>query len=193
MLENNIKKLATKSAIKEQKRVQELAELKREERERNYDSEQSKKGNAVIARVYPLMVDYYASVGKMVTSMLRFLLISLVMILIYIIGSDIYDNGFEAALEELWEMCLSFEWNHAVFLIMFFVFFAGIDKLGKLVGRYMEHTVCVFTEQYVHICNFFRKDKFISYDEIGECIKKRKIFIKHGAFLLSNKQQVCKK
>lgn len=187
MFKEIIKKSSTKTVIEQQKKVQKNAKLKRKEREAVYDLKQKRKGNRVITWIYPMMVDYYASAGEMFKPLIGILLIYMVGLFVYFIGLSIHDSGLEATLKDFIAMGQEIQWNHILFIVMAVLFFAGVFWFSSLIKKYMEHTVCIFTEKHVHIRKFLRKDKYVTYEEIGECIKKRKIRIQNGGLKIPYK------
>lgn len=115
------------------------------------------------------------------------MLIAAVLILGGITVYSIFKMGLAATLECFREMEQEMEWNHVLAFLWALLILVEIGCLGILWGKSMEKTVTIFTEKTVHIQRFGRKDKWVSYDEIGECIRKRKIRIQNGGMQIPYK------
>ena len=165
MKQRILKKKLTKEAIEAQQILQKQAEERRKQKERKQELAQEQERNKVIAHVYPMMVDYYSGAEIMLKGIIWLLLVGVAGIMIYITGLSIRENGFKETLIDYKELIQELELRDLIFFLMAIFFFWGLSKFGKLMSNYMTHTVFHFTEKYVHVQKYLRKDKFVTYEE----------------------------
>ena len=172
---------AVQEAVKTQQRMQEEYVEHRKIREETWDSEHEE---TVIYRAYPMMSDYYGSVGPFLTAIICFLVIFLVGICLYFFGISLYDKGWNDTMLDIQTMLEECRWYHVVGVGLYIIFMGSLCFVSPILTRYMENTKTIFTDKCVYVCRYLRKDRVVSYEELTEMIKKRKICIKNGRYLI---------
>ena len=172
---------AVQEAIKTQQRMQEEYVERRKIREEIWDGEHEE---TVIYRAYPMMSDYYGSVGPFFTTMVCFLVIFLCGIILYYFGLSVYEKGWEGTMLDYQALLEECKWNDAVGLVLYVVFMGSLLFVSPILTGYIEATKTIFTDKCVYVYRFLRRDRVVSYEELTEMIKRRKICIKNGRYLL---------
>lgn len=180
VVSRQVVKGGTQVAIKEQQRLQKFHQEKRKMRETSRDIGEER----VIYRAYPPMVDYYASVGPFWTGLMVFMMIVLVGILLYIFGTSVYEYGWAYTLNDIKTSLEGCRWYHVVGLILFALFMGALFFVSPFLTKYMENTVTIFTNRCVYIQRYLRKEKIVTYEELAKSIKRRKISIKNGRYVI---------
>lgn len=162
--------------------------------EKHYKSRQTQRekrwyeqGERIIHKAYPPMAGYYAVAAYGWKYLMGFMLVAAVFMLLYFVGCAIWENGFTSTFNDFKEMMAAFQWHHGVTIILFVIFFAGLFAVSPILIRYVENTETIFTNKCVYIKRYLRKVKIVTYEEIKECIKWRKIRIENGRYMIPYK------
>ncbi len=155
-----------------------------EERQRKQVEIWDRANEREIYRAYPPMAWYYASVGPFWTGLMCFLVVAMVALLLYIFGYSVYTDGWATTMEDLKAGLEACRWYHVAGFILYVLFMGSLFLISPILTKYMEHTETIFTTKCVYVHRFLRKEKIVTYEEMAKLIKRRKIRIKNGRYLI---------
>lgn len=175
-----VMKRAIQEGIEEQQRLREEYLERREFREEAWDSEHEE----TIYRAYPMISEHYGSIGPLFVKWIRRLLLSVPGILLCVLGISAHKYGWETTIEDISSFLATTEWYHIAAGALFVIVMGSLLFIPKILTGYMENTETIFTDKCVYVRRYLRKDRIVSYEELARLIKKRKICIKNGRYLV---------
>lgn len=170
----------TQAAVREQQKLQKAFEKRQKSKEAVWDSAVEQ----VVYRAYPPMAGYYASIGPFWTGFMIFLMIFLVGMLLYIFGLSIYEYGWETTISDIKDGLDACRWYHVMGGILYVLFMGSLFFISPFLTKYMENTVTIFTDKCVYVQRYLRKEEIVTYEELGVLIKRWKICIKNGRYMI---------
>lgn len=164
----------------EQLHRQENFKEKLKKKETTWDSE-TEYG---IYYAYPTMPDYYGTIGPFFSIIIIFLLIFCVGLALHAFGTSVVVFGWEYAVNEVKFLMEEARWYHLLGVALFALFMGSLLFVSPILTKYMENTVTIFSNKCIHVRRYLRKEKIVTYEELATSIKRWKICIKNGKYVI---------
>lgn len=105
-------------------------------------------------------------------------------ILLFIFGMSVYESGWWNTVNDVNSMLDECRWYQLLGIVLFILFMGSLLFVSPILTRYMENTVTIFSDKCVHVRRYLRKEIIVTYEELATIIKRRKIRIKNGRYVI---------
>lgn len=133
---------------------------------------------------YPSLAAYYGTIGPFFSGMIILCLMAFVVIVFMLLGVSIFESGWWDTVNDIKSMLAEVRWYHVAGMGLFIALMGGLLCISPVLTKYMENTVTIFSSKCIYVRRYRQKDVIVTYDELAENIKFKKILIKNGKYII---------